>query len=137
MSTATTMLDRITSTHRAEFEAQSAYMQTPPFLGRIALMQRVADLLVADGFEVWPQVCITGNDQKTYAPGIFLHIEINQDHKRAGLRRLHEILPCLIPGDPQYTEGDSSIELCPHAHRITDGWKPAELREAALFDAGN
>lgn len=129
---ATTILDSIVAKHRAEFESQCAHMQTTGFLGRIALAQKVADLLVADGFRIWTQVCWTSVTTDSSPPSIYLHIKINMDHWQEGLRRISEILPLLRPLENIYTEDGHTININPVIERFFDGWKPAELREAAV-----
>lgn len=130
----TTLLEAITEKHRAQHEAELAHMRTPEFTGRIALAQKIADTLTADGFTVWPQVCWSSTTPDD--PGIYLHIEIIQQHAKAGLRRLHCLLPDLAPGETEYTEGALSVELCPHANAHYHGWKPAEAApQAQLSEA--
>lgn len=124
------MLNRITSEHQAMFDAQRAHMKTPEFLARTALLQQVADTLKADGFHVWHQICWSScMTPDRDPPTLYLHIDIREEHKAAGTRRLFELIE-LIPGDTEYIVNGAAIELRPHASPYV-GWKPAELLEAA------
>lgn len=117
------MLEKIIADMARRHQAELEITRDPDLLGCVALLQETADLLTADGFRVWEQVCwgYCSSDRKATA-SIHLHVDINKDHGREGLRRLLE----LVPFDPDTNilrRDGATIKVAPRTC-LTYGWRP-------------